>query len=98
MSAGVGQEDSPPVREVLLTGLGHQNKRPFLIAFVEQDLLIYEAFTFAESSLEGHLNLRFKKVCIVDQYKFVLQSYVNICWETRKKNLKKVWLIRDKNK
>ena len=63
MSGGVGQEDSVPVKEVLLTGLGHNNNRPMLIAFVEQDLLIYEAFTFTEASVEGHLNLRFKKVC-----------------------------------
>ena len=63
MSGGVGQEDSVPVKEVLLTGLGHKNNRPMLIAFVEQDLLIYEAFTFTEASVEGHLNLRFRKVC-----------------------------------
>lgn len=64
MSGGVGQEDSVPVKEVLLTGLGHKNSRPTLIAFVEQDLLIYEAFTFTEASVEGHLNLRFRKVCL----------------------------------
>ena len=62
MTGGIGQDDILPVKEVLLTGVGHKNKKPLLVAFVEQDLLIYEAFTFAESSLEGHLNLRFKKV------------------------------------
>lgn len=67
MTGGIGQEDTLPVKEVLLTGLGHKNKRPVLIAFVEQDLLVYEAFTFTESSLEGHLNLRFRKVCIINQ-------------------------------
>ena len=64
MTSSIGQEDTLPVKEVLLTGVGHKNKKPLLIAFVEQDLLIYEAFTFADSSLEGHLNLRFKKVCV----------------------------------
>ena len=73
MTGGVGQEDTLPVKEVLLTGLGHKNKRPMLIAFVEQDLLVYEAFTFTEASLEGHLNLRFKKVC-----KFLI-NYLLIC-------------------
>lgn len=67
MTGGAGQEDTLPVKEVLLTGLGHRNKRPMLIAFVEQDLLVYEAFTFTEASLVGHLNLRFKKVCITNQ-------------------------------
>ncbi|XP_044171683.1 cleavage and polyadenylation specificity factor subunit 1-like [Acropora muricata] len=62
MTGGIGQDDILPVKEVLLTGVGHKNKKPLLVAFVEQDLLIYEAFTFAESSLEGHLNLRFKKL------------------------------------
>lgn len=33
-----------------------------LIALVEQELLVYEAFTFTEASVESHLNLRFKKV------------------------------------
>ena len=63
MTGSVGQEDSVPVKEVLLTGLGHHNTRPMLIAFVEQDLLVYEAFTFTEASVESHLNLRFRKVC-----------------------------------
>ena len=63
MTGGVVTEDSLPVKEVLLTGMGHKNKRPMLIAVVEQDLLVYEAFTFTEASLEAHLNLRFRKVC-----------------------------------
>lgn len=63
MTGGVVTEDSLPVKEVLLTGMGHKNKRPMLIAVVEQDLLVYEAFTFTEASLESHLNLRFRKVC-----------------------------------
>lgn len=62
MTGGVVTEDSLPVKEVLLTGMGHKNKRPMLIAVVEQDLLVYEAFTFTEASLEAHLNLRFRKL------------------------------------
>lgn len=72
MTGGIGQDDILPVREVLLTGVGHKNKKPLLVAFVEQDLLIYEAFAFAESSLEGHLNLRFKKVCGVNKVLLLL--------------------------
>ena len=56
------QDESLFVKEVLLTGLGYKNRRPMLIAVVEQDLLVYEGFQFMESSLEGHLNLRFRKV------------------------------------
>ncbi|XP_073233775.1 cleavage and polyadenylation specificity factor subunit 1-like [Porites lutea] len=62
MTGGVVTEDSLPVKEVLLTGMGHKNRRPMLIAVVEQDLLVYEAFTFTEASLEAHLNLRFRKL------------------------------------
>ncbi|XP_066019502.1 cleavage and polyadenylation specificity factor subunit 1-like [Pocillopora verrucosa] len=62
ITGSVGQEDSSPVREILLAGLGHKNSRPMLIALVEQELLVYEAFTFTEASVESHLNLRFKKV------------------------------------
>ena len=64
VTSSIRQEDTLPVKEVLLTGVGHKNKKPLLIAFVGQDLWIYEAFTFSESSVEGHLNLRFKKVCV----------------------------------
>ena len=72
ITSGVGQEDSVPVREVLLTGLGHNSSRPMLIALVEQELLVYEAFTFTEASIESHLNLRFRKVCFISSciYRF----------------------------
>ena len=86
MTGGIGQEDTLPVKEVLLTGLGHKNKRPVLIAFVEQDLLVYEAFTFTESSLEGHLNLRFRKVRISSQcykeYVIFFLSEASFAWCT----------------
>lgn len=76
MTGNVGQEDSVPVKEVLLTGLGHKNSRPMLVAFVEQDLLVYEAFTFTEASVEGHLNLRFRKVCFSTQYILCLGLFI----------------------
>ena len=85
MTGGVGVEDSLPVKEVLLTGLGHNNNRPMLIAFVEQDLLVYEAFTFTEASVEGHLNLRFRKVCFSTQVYncTVIWWDVDIIYQTR---------------
>ena len=51
------------VKEILLTGLPDKNPKPLLAALVDQDLLIYEAFSYSDStSTEGHLNIRFKKV------------------------------------
>ncbi|XP_038067908.1 cleavage and polyadenylation specificity factor subunit 1-like [Patiria miniata] len=53
----------PTVKEVKLVGLGHKNSRPFLMAIVEEDLLIYEAFASHSASDVAHLKLRFRKVC-----------------------------------
>ena len=52
------------VKEVLLTGLGYMKKRVTLVALVDQDLLIYEAFQFTDTAVEGHLNVRFKRVSV----------------------------------
>jgi cleavage and polyadenylation specificity factor subunit 1 len=52
------------VREILLTGLPDKNPKPLLAALVDQDLLLYEAFSYNDSSTEGHLNIRFKKVSL----------------------------------
>ena len=59
--SNVPEEESLIVREILVTGLGYNSKRPFLIALVDQDLLVYEAFKF-KASVEGNLGLRFRKV------------------------------------
>ncbi|XP_072014167.1 cleavage and polyadenylation specificity factor subunit 1-like isoform X2 [Amphiura filiformis] len=52
----------PTVKEVLLLGLGNKNSRPFLMAIVEDDLLIYEAFPAHSTKDDSHLKIRFKKV------------------------------------
>jgi cleavage and polyadenylation specificity factor subunit 1 len=56
------------VREILLTGLPDKNPKPLLAALVDQDLLLYEAFSYNDSSTEGHLNIRFKKVSLTVLY------------------------------
>ena len=56
------QDETLVVKEVLLTGLQHKDKKPLLAALVDRDLLLYEAFSFTDSSTEGHLSIRFKKV------------------------------------
>ncbi|XP_071785220.1 cleavage and polyadenylation specificity factor subunit 1-like isoform X1 [Asterias amurensis] len=52
----------PTVKEIKLFGLGHKNSRPFLMALVDEDLLIYEAFCYQSASDVSHLKLRFKKI------------------------------------
>ncbi|XP_064466494.1 cleavage and polyadenylation specificity factor subunit 1-like [Ornithodoros turicata] len=55
-------ESMPVVHEILVVGLGLQHSRPLLLARVDEELLIYEAFAFHETQREGHLKLRFKKL------------------------------------
>ncbi|XP_070574061.1 cleavage and polyadenylation specificity factor subunit 1-like [Ptychodera flava] len=55
-------EMMPQVKELFLVGLGHKNKRPHLMARVDEELLIYEAFEYHQSTLDNHLRVRFKKV------------------------------------
>ncbi|XP_053401547.1 cleavage and polyadenylation specificity factor subunit 1-like [Mercenaria mercenaria] len=54
--------DTMSIHEVLLVGLGQQKSRPYLLARVEDGLLIYEAFPYYQSKAENHLKIRFKKV------------------------------------
>ena len=68
------------MKEILLTGLPDKNPKPLLAALVDQDLLIYEAFSYNDSSTEGHLNIRFKKVCFT-VLQYVRQTNMGI-WET----------------
>ncbi|KAK3787111.1 hypothetical protein RRG08_030274 [Elysia crispata] len=59
--------EMPAVKEIQMFGLGHNRSRPYLMARVDEDLLIYEAFrrspamTGAEMN-SGHLQIRFRKV------------------------------------
>ncbi|XP_060586959.1 cleavage and polyadenylation specificity factor subunit 1-like [Ruditapes philippinarum] len=50
------------IHEVLLVGLGQRKSRPYLLARVEDGLLIYEAFPYYQSKEDNHLKIRFKKV------------------------------------
>ncbi|KAH8019544.1 hypothetical protein HPB51_019971 [Rhipicephalus microplus] len=58
----MSHESMPVVHEILVVGLGIRHSRPVLLARVDEDLLIYEAFPFYETQREGHLKLRFKKM------------------------------------
>lgn len=55
-------DDVSSVYEVLLVGLGHNSSRPYLLARVDDGLLIYEAFPYFQSKADNHLKIRFKKV------------------------------------
>ncbi|KAL5021877.1 hypothetical protein ScPMuIL_001032 [Solemya velum] len=55
------QSDIPVVKELLMVGLGNKHSRPFLMARVENELYVYEAFPYFQTTSEGRLKLRFKK-------------------------------------
>ncbi|XP_014670530.1 PREDICTED: cleavage and polyadenylation specificity factor subunit 1-like isoform X2 [Priapulus caudatus] len=52
------------VKELMLVGLGNMSSRPHLLARVNEELLIYEAFPYRGHGREKHLRLRFSKVPI----------------------------------
>lgn len=54
--------DMPAIKELLLVGLGCRRSRPHLLARVDEDLLIYEAFPFYQTQIDNHLKIRFKKI------------------------------------
>uniref|UniRef100_A0A8V5GUA3 Cleavage and polyadenylation specific factor 1 n=1 Tax=Melopsittacus undulatus TaxID=13146 RepID=A0A8V5GUA3_MELUD len=56
------QGELPMVKELLLVGLGHRRARPYLLAHVDQELLIYEAFSHDSQLGQNNLKVRFKKV------------------------------------
>lgn len=51
----------PVTKEVLITGMGLENSRPFLFARFDDELFIYEVFPFFESQVDNHLKIRFRK-------------------------------------
>ena len=54
------KEELPIVREMLMICFGMKNMRPYLLARVDEDLLLYEAYVVPSDSSLGQL--RFKKV------------------------------------
>ncbi|XP_010572729.1 PREDICTED: cleavage and polyadenylation specificity factor subunit 1, partial [Haliaeetus leucocephalus] len=56
------QGELPLVKEVLLVALGNRQSRPYLLVHVEQELLIYEAFSHDSQLGQSNLKVRFKKV------------------------------------
>ncbi|KAK7115084.1 hypothetical protein V1264_001025 [Littorina saxatilis] len=57
--------EMPRLKEILVTGLGHNRSHPYLMAWVEEELLIYEAFPYQASdspATDKHLKIRFKKI------------------------------------
>ena len=62
---GTGLEQSsanPKLEEMVVVGLGAKESRPILFARFTDQLVVYEAFAFHETQVEGHLKLRFKKL------------------------------------
>ncbi|CAG5135896.1 unnamed protein product, partial [Candidula unifasciata] len=60
-------DEMPVVKEIQMCGLGHNKTRPYLIARVDEDLLIYEAFARTASTADAqmafdHLRIRFRKI------------------------------------
>ncbi|EMP27195.1 Cleavage and polyadenylation specificity factor subunit 1 [Chelonia mydas] len=58
------QGEMPLVKEVLLVALGNRQSRPYLLVHVDQELLIYEAFSHDSQLGQSNLKVRFKKVFI----------------------------------
>ncbi|XP_026144258.1 cleavage and polyadenylation specificity factor subunit 1 [Carassius auratus] len=56
------QGEIPLVKEVALVSLGYNHSRPYLLAHVDQELLIYEAFPYDQSQAQSNLKVRFKKM------------------------------------
>ncbi|XP_071821020.1 cleavage and polyadenylation specificity factor subunit 1-like isoform X2 [Apostichopus japonicus] len=52
----------PVVKEILLVGMGSKKSRPYLMAIVDEELLIYQAFQHTSGTEGDHLKVRFKKV------------------------------------
>ncbi|KAG1650025.1 Cleavage and polyadenylation specificity factor subunit 1 [Nymphon striatum] len=75
-------EDNPLVKEILLVGLGNMKKRPLLMARVGEEVLLYEAFVFADKQTAHHLKIRFCKI----SHNMILQAHKLNRSSTRKKS------------
>ncbi|XP_014854007.1 PREDICTED: cleavage and polyadenylation specificity factor subunit 1 [Poecilia mexicana] len=56
------QGEFPLIKEVALVSLGNNRSRPYLLVYVENELLIYEAFPYDQQQPQNNLKVRFKKV------------------------------------
>ncbi|XP_037549569.1 cleavage and polyadenylation specificity factor subunit 1 [Nematolebias whitei] len=56
------QGEFPLVKEVALVSLGNNCSRPYLLVYVENELLIYEAFPYDQQQPQNNLKVRFKKI------------------------------------
>uniref|UniRef100_A0A3Q2D0C1 Cleavage and polyadenylation specificity factor subunit 1 n=1 Tax=Cyprinodon variegatus TaxID=28743 RepID=A0A3Q2D0C1_CYPVA len=56
------QGEFPVIKEVALVSLGNNRSRPYLLVYVENELLIYEAFPYDQQQPQNNLKVRFKKV------------------------------------
>uniref|UniRef100_A0A8C1A768 Cleavage and polyadenylation specificity factor subunit 1 n=1 Tax=Cyprinus carpio carpio TaxID=630221 RepID=A0A8C1A768_CYPCA len=56
------QGEIPLVKEVALVSLGYNHSRHYLLAHVDQELLIYEAFPYDQQQAQSNLKARFKKM------------------------------------
>ncbi|XP_064640599.1 cleavage and polyadenylation specificity factor subunit 1-like [Lineus longissimus] len=54
--------EMPAVKELLMVGMGYKNARPFLLARVNENLFLYEAFPYTHSLTDNHLKCRFKRI------------------------------------
>lgn len=52
----------PKLKEIAVIGLGAKESRPIVFARFNDSLVVYEAFSFHDTQVEGHLKLRFKKL------------------------------------
>lgn len=50
------------IQEILVCGLGRDKSRPLLLIRSEIELVIYEAYSYADSELNFHLKIRFRKL------------------------------------
>jgi len=50
------------IKEILMVSGGQKNKRPYLFALIDQDLIIYECFSYSKQTLNSHLAVRFKRL------------------------------------